>query len=107
VVIDPISVIGMHIKDRSEFRRMILNLSTTLKKLGTTCFAISEIVPGKHLISRYGVEEFIADGIIVLYYERDKNKFVRNIQIFKMKGDDHSKDLYNYDITPKGIVVLA
>jgi len=105
VVIDSISVIGLNMKNKAEFRRVILNLSNIMRKLGVTCIAISEIVPGKHLISRYGVEEFVSDGVIVLYYERKDNKFLRNIQVFKMRGDDHSKDLHRYDITPKGIVV--
>jgi KaiC/GvpD/RAD55 family RecA-like ATPase len=106
VVIDSVSALGLHVRDKAELRRMIFNLSVTLRKLGCTAILVSEIVPGTvGRISRYGVEEFVSDTVIVLYYERDEFTFNRAVQIWKMSGSDHSKKLHPYKITEKGIVI--
>jgi KaiC/GvpD/RAD55 family RecA-like ATPase len=105
VVIDSISALGLHIKDKTELRRMIFNLSTILRKLDCTVMMTSEIVPGSTGISRYGVEEFVADSVIVLYYERVQSTFLRAIQVWKLRGSDHSKKLHPYKIDSNGITV--
>lgn len=105
VVIDSVSALGIHVRDKAELRRMIFNLSSTLRKLGCTALLVSEIVPGTKGISRYGVEEFVTDSVIVLYYERSEFAFTRAIQVWKMSGSNHSQKLHPYKITKKGIVV--
>jgi KaiC/GvpD/RAD55 family RecA-like ATPase len=105
VVIDSISALGIYVRDKAELRRMIFNLSTVLRKLGCTAIIVSEIVPGTSGISRYGVEEFVTDSVVVLYYERDEFTFNRAIQVWKMSGSDHSKKLHPYKITNKGVTV--
>lgn len=105
VVIDSVSALGIHVRDKAELRRMIFNLSTTLRKLGCTAMLVSEIVPGTKGISRYGVEEFVTDSVMVMYYERDEFTFNRAIQIWKMSGTDHSQKLHPYKITGKGIII--
>ncbi|MEE9323159.1 MAG: ATPase domain-containing protein [Candidatus Aenigmarchaeota archaeon] len=105
VVIDSVSALGIHVRDKAELRRMIFNLSSTLRKLGCTAMLVSEIVPGTEGISRYGVEEFVTDSVIVLYYERSELTFTRAIQIWKMSGSEHSQKLHPYKITNKGITI--
>lgn len=105
IVIDSVSALGLHVRDKAELRRMIFNLSAVLRKIGCTVIMVSEIVPGSVGISRYGVEEFVTDSVIVLYYERDEFTFTRAVQVWKMSGSDHSKKLHPYKITKKGIVV--
>jgi len=105
IVIDSVSALGLHVRDKAELRRMIFNLSNVLRKLDCTVIMVSEIVPGSTGISRYGVEEFVTDSVIVLYYERNEFAFTRAMQVWKMSGSDHSKKLHPYKITNKGIVV--
>ncbi len=105
IVIDSISALGLHIKDSSELRRMIFNLSETLRKLDCTAVLTSEIVPGSRGLSRYGVEEFVTDTVIVLYYERLDSTFSRAIQVWKVRGSEHSDKLHPYMISDRGIVV--
>ena len=107
VAIDSVSALGIHVRDKAELRRMIFNLSSILRKLGCTALLVSEIVPGTSGISRYGVEEFVTDSVIVFYYERNEFAFNRVVQVWKMSGSDHSKKLHPYKITNKGIVVQA
>ncbi|UCD07507.1 MAG: AAA family ATPase [Candidatus Aenigmatarchaeota archaeon] len=105
VVVDSISALGLHIKDEAELRRMIFNLSIILRKLGCTSLLVSEIVPGTKGLSRYGVEEFVADSVVVLYYERLQSTFVRAVQIWKIRGSPHSEKLHPYKIDNSGVTV--
>ena len=107
VVVDSISALGLHIKDESELRKMIFDLSMILRKLSCTSVLISEIVPGSSGISRYGVEEFVADSVAVLYYERMQATFSRALQVWKVRGSAHSEKLHPYTISPKGIRVFS
>lgn len=105
VVVDSISALGLHIKDEAELRRMIYNLSLILRKLGCTSLLVSEIVHGTPGLSRYGVEEFVADAVVVLYYERLQATFSRAIQVWKVRGSPHSEKLHPYKIDNTGVTV--
>ena len=105
VVIDSVSALGLHIKDPEELRRIIFNLSLTLRKLNCTAMLVSEIVHGKTGLSRYGVEEFVSDSVVVLYYERLQSYFSRAVQVWKLRGSTHSEKLHPYEIGSQGIVI--
>jgi len=105
VVIDSVSALGLHIRDSEELRRMIFNLSNSLRKLNCTAIMVSEIVHGKEGLSRYGVEEFVSDSVIALYYERLQSTFLRAIQIWKLRGSSHSEKLHPYEISKSGISI--
>jgi KaiC/GvpD/RAD55 family RecA-like ATPase len=109
VVVDSISALGLHVRDKSELRRMIYNLSIMLRRLNCTSLLVSEVVHGTEpRLSRYGVEEFVADSVVVLYYERVESVFNRAIQVWKLRGSQHSEHLHPYMIDGKqGIVVSA
>ncbi|MBR9682181.1 MAG: AAA family ATPase [Candidatus Aenigmarchaeota archaeon] len=106
VVIDSISALGLYVRDSPELRRMIFNIALLLRKLKVTTILTSEILPDQKALSRFGVEEFVADGIIVLYYLRTDSQYSRSTTVWKMRGTEHSHKLHPYLIqSGKGIVV--
>lgn len=107
VVIDSISALGLYIRDAPELRRMIFNIGVLLRKLGCTTILTSEILPTQRELSRFGVEEFIADGVVVFYYLKTDSKFSRSLTVWKMRGTEHSQVLCPYKITSKGIIVFS
>ena len=104
VCIDSISALGLYVRDIPELRRMIFNLGMTLRKLNCTSIITSEIPPGNLGISRFGVEEFIADSVVVLYYFKTETTFTRAITIWKMRATNHSKKIHPYVINENGFV---
>lgn len=106
VVIDSISAMGLYVRNDAELRRMIFDMASMLRSLGCTTIITSEMVHGKPGISRYGVEEFVSDSVIVLYYQRIQSAFSRAIQVWKLRGSSHSQKLQSYSITSSGIEVL-
>jgi KaiC/GvpD/RAD55 family RecA-like ATPase len=103
-VVDSTTAIGFQIMDPSKIRIELLKIATTLEVLGLTSVLTCEIVDDSH-ISRFGVENFVTDGTILLYFKRSENVRVRSLEIYKMRGTNHSTKLHPFDITPTGIVV--
>jgi len=87
---------------RNYIRRLIVGLDD----LNVTTLATSEIPTGTNRLSRYGVEEFLASGVIVLRLRRINNNFVRELYIHKMRGVNHSLNVCNFVIQyGNGIVI--
>ncbi len=103
-VIDSSTSLGFHLQDPAKIRIELLKLSTTLEILGLTSFMTCETIDDT-LYSRFGVENFVTEGTIMLYNRRYENVRVRSMEIFKMRGSDHSKGIHPYEITSSGIVI--
>ncbi|MEM1578571.1 MAG: ATPase domain-containing protein [Archaeoglobaceae archaeon] len=107
-VVDSTTSIGFTIGDPAKFRIELLKISTTMEILGLTSILTCEVVEnGVDKISRFGVENFVVEGTIVLYYTRVENTRLRSIEIFKMRGTSHSKKIHPFEITNRGIVVYS
>jgi KaiC/GvpD/RAD55 family RecA-like ATPase len=102
--IDSSTSIGFYLQDPAKIRVELLKLATTLEILGLTSVMTCEIVDDDHP-SRFGVENFVTEGTIALYYKRVENIRVRSLEIYKMRGSDHSRKIHPYDILNEGIVV--
>jgi len=106
LVLDSISLISMYFKDEFKVRRSLIDLEKTLKGLGCTTIAITEIKEGAKGVSMYGVEEFVVDGVIVLYFIKKENVFSRAIAIRKMRSTNHSLKIHPMQIsTPGGVII--
>ncbi|MBU2561200.1 MAG: AAA family ATPase [Nanoarchaeota archaeon] len=105
VVIDSLNLLMLLVKDQEERRRTIAAFCNVLSQLGCTAFFVSETKEGTMDISRFGVEEFIMDGVIVLYLVNQGSSFIPGIAVRKMRGSDHDKKIRVYNITSNGVVV--
>jgi len=107
LVIDPVAPLVVGETDLVRVREYIRNLVITIEKeLGTTTIITSEVPTGSNQLSRFGVEEFLAAGVIVLGLQRVGNKFYRTMFIRKMRWRPVQPAIYYFDIVPgRGIVV--
>jgi len=106
VVIDSVSSLGLYVKDVPELRHMILTISTMLRKNACTSLLISETLPDAKALSRFGVEEFVTDGVIRLEQFLVSGNYRSGLSVWKMRSTDHSKKVHPYKISPKGFVVF-
>ncbi len=107
-VVDSSTSIGFYLlQNPGKIRVELLRLSTTLEILGLTSLLTCEVVEDEKSfrINRFGVENFVTEGTIAIYYKRSENVRTRSIEIYKMRGTDHSKKIHPFEITPNGIVV--
>lgn len=103
VVIDSITAICQTIGDEAEIREFLYTLQSMLSVFGCTTILISEIPPLKFVYSVFGVEEFIADGVILLMEEPREGEMLRTLQVIKMRGMSHSRTKHAMKITEDGI----
>lgn len=54
--------------------------------------------------SRAGSEEFLADGVFVLYYIKTRDTRTRAFEIVKLRGANHKHKMVPFDITTSGLV---
>lgn|SRR3989338_9528890 len=105
VAIDSINLLTVLMSSDDERRRAIAEICGVLSKMKCTSMLLSETREGSMELSRYGMEEFVVDGVVVLYLVRQGSRFVPGIAIRKMRGSDHDKEIRVFSITPNGIVV--
>ncbi len=105
LVIDSITSICYRLTSQEEIREFILHLGKDLSDLGCTTMLISELLPSAKGYSQYGVEEAIADGIILMGNLERRGDLLRTIQVIKMRGTTHSRAKYVLDLTPIGVLI--
>ena len=108
LVIDSISLLGMYFKDDWELRKGIKELHWSIKELACTTFFISDIKEHSSLYSPSGFEEFIVDGVIVLRIisKEAGGGHTRALFIRKMRGTEHSLDVFPMKIGKTGVEVF-
>ena len=101
LVVDSTTAFAALIDDAASIRHLLFKFADGLKELECTTIFTSETKSIKTVFSAYGVEEFMADGLIVLYFTPPN----RSIFVRKMRGTNHSKTVHPFEITQNGIVV--
>ncbi len=106
MVIDSITSVCYQLKSEEKIRNFILKLGTELSSLGCTTLLISEISPNAERYSLYGVEEAIADGIVLMGNLERRGDLLRTLQVVKMRGTQHSRAKYVLDLTDAGVLLV-
>jgi circadian clock protein KaiC len=107
LVIDSTSVLKALVKGDAEYRKTIVAFSNLLRTLNITTFMIVEAETSEREKVRYDIEHYILDGVINLYYIQKGDTRIRALEIYKMRGREHSLDLVPFRITPGGINVMV
>ena len=106
LIIDPGVVFRLYFERELDARKRILSLGRMLKKSGCTAIITNEISLDKSS-SLFGLEEYVADGVILLYHTKLEDRFVRSIGVLKMRGTKISEKLHPVTITSEGLKVLS
>ncbi|MEM4267240.1 MAG: ATPase domain-containing protein [Candidatus Woesearchaeota archaeon] len=110
VVFDSTSVYGMTLESAFEVRKGLYDLAAILRKHNCVSILTSEIVEGDRSeyasrFSRFGVEEFLADSIIVITFESLGGQIPRSIQVRKMRRTKNDEGVHPLEITSQGLIV--
>ncbi|OGJ19877.1 hypothetical protein A3K73_02705 [Candidatus Pacearchaeota archaeon RBG_13_36_9] len=104
VVIDSITSFELLFDSDIEKREASLSLFNILRKWNCTSLLTYEGNPFKGRASSRTVE-FESDSIILLYFVRGKEERERYIEVLKMRGTKHSRQVYPVSIEKNGMVV--
>ena len=109
LVIDSITTICEYADKRKDMRLNLSHLFQELKKMGVTTLITSEIEEGSKALSRFSIEEFMVDGVIVLNcgVEVGLAGIPRSFYIKKMRRTSHDLNLHPFEISERGIKIIS
>jgi circadian clock protein KaiC len=105
-VIDSMSVFALYFEKPYMARKRLYSVFKLLNDMNVTTIVTAEIPEDSEKLSRLGLIEFMADGVIVLQYLPLGREFKRALQVRKMRMSDHSKNIHPFRITSKGVSIF-
>lgn len=106
IVVDSLTAIASAFSGKEDsYRIYIEQLFRFFEKLNSTVFLITETKQIPTVFSQSGVEEFLADGVIVLYAIKKGNIRENAIEVLKLRGAKHQKKIVAMKISDSGIEV--
>ncbi len=104
VVLDTIEVLFAGLRNQSIIRAELRRLFRWLKDRGLTAIVTGE--RGDGALSRYGLEEYVADCVILLDHRVTEQLSTRRLRVVKYRGSLHGTDEYPFLMSESGISVL-
>lgn len=104
IVIDSLPALTATIKDEYVLREKIYCLVSYLTSLGCTAFLLSNLTMSEQ--DGYSTEESLVHGTILLKSTFEKNRRIRYLEVFKMRGINHITGNHIMEIGDRGIQVF-
>ena len=107
VCLDSIGAIFARFADPTIVRLELFRVASALKKMGVTSVLTVERSDEYGPISHFGVEEFVADNVLVLRNVLERDKRRRTLEVLKFRGAAHRSGEWLFTIVnQQGIIVL-
>jgi circadian clock protein KaiC len=106
VSVDSLGAVFSQFSDQSIVRRELFRIASALKGMGVTAVLTAERTNDYGPVARFGVEEFIADNVMILRNVLEGESRRRTVEILKFRGTDHQKGEVPFTIIPDGGVVV-
>jgi circadian clock protein KaiC len=106
VVVDSLTAIASAFTGKEDsYRIYIEQLFRFFEQIGATTFLITETKQIPEIFSTTGVEEFLADGVIVFYNFKRGDVRENAVEVLKMRGEKHQKKIVAMAISDTGVTV--
>lgn len=107
VAVDSIGAVFSQFDSSSRIRQELFRIASALRDMGVTTILTAERREEYGAIAVNGIEEFVADNVIILRNSLADEKRRRTIEILKFRGTTHHKGEYPFTvISTDGIVVI-
>ncbi len=104
---DSLGAIFSRFEHTTTIRSELLRIASALKQMSVTALMTAERNRDYGDITRFGVEEFVADNVVVLRNALEAERRRRTLEILKFRGTSHHKGEYPFTIMPgEGIIVI-
>jgi circadian clock protein KaiC len=104
VVLDTIEALFSGLSNTAILRAELRRLFRWLKDRGMTAIVTGE--SGDKTLTRYGLEEYVADCVIFLDFRIEEQISTRRLRIVKYRGSSHGYDEYPFLIDDRGFSIL-
>lgn len=105
VVLDTIEILFSNLVNQSVLRSELQRLFRWFKTKHVTLVVTAE--QGINTFSRYGLEEYVADCVILLDNRMDQQISTRRLRIAKYRGSTHGSNEYPFIIGKEGFSITA
>ncbi|MGB6300083.1 MAG: circadian clock protein KaiC [Rivularia sp. (in: cyanobacteria)] len=107
VSMDSLGAIFSYIPDKAQIRDDLFIIVSALRDVNSTAILTSERNQEYGAISAHGVEEYVADNVIILRNVLIEEKRRRTLEILKYRGSTHQQGEFPFTIlTDKGFVAI-
>ena len=109
IVVDSVSLLNMLSDDESGRRATLFALAGACRESGATTVLTAEADPLHPEVSRDGLSEYVADGVLLLGYRTaaDGHRVGLSLRVLKMRRTAHVRTVQPYAIGASGITVDA
>ncbi len=104
IVLDTLEALFSALPNEAIIRAELRRLFRWLKEKGVTAVITCE--RGEGTLTRYGLEEYVADCVILLDHRVQNQISTRRLRIVKYRGTSHGTNEYPFFIDDKGFSVL-
>ena len=106
IALDSMNALSLQIEDPAFLRAELFRIVTRLKQLGLTVAFTGERTEDYGALTRSGIEEFVADNVVVLRNVLADERRRRTMEILKFRGAKHQRGEVPFTIRDSGLVVI-
>ncbi|HET9106272.1 MAG TPA: ATPase domain-containing protein [Steroidobacteraceae bacterium] len=106
VAIDSISVFLHKVKDPQIDREKVFQLASIIQNSQAVGFFATDIPYGANQLSRFGVEETVVDGVVLLTSTEEGFERQRYIEVYKLRNTAHLKGRHSMLVGSGGISIF-
>lgn len=106
-VLDSVGTVFSQFSDSAVVRRELFRISHALKQMNITALLTTERTEEYGAVSRFGVEEFVSDNVIILRNVLEEESRRRTLEVLKFRGTTHQKGEFPFSVISNvGVVVI-
>ena len=107
LVLDSVNAMVSLQPDMAVSRQLLSELINAMRAMGLSIMLTVEASDDPRSIGSFGIEEFVADNVVILKNVQEGRVRRRTIEVLKMRGAMHHKGEASFTVLPgRGVVVL-
>jgi circadian clock protein KaiC len=107
ISLDSLNALFVRFADHRLLRAELFRIISRLKKQGLTVIFTGERTADYGEVTKFGIEEFVADNVIILRNLLDNERRRRTMEILKFRGAPHHRGEFPFTIASgEGIIVI-
>ncbi len=106
VTLDSLNALFVQFPDRALIRSELFRITTALKQMGATVVFTAERTEDYGAITQFGIEEFVADNVVLLRNILVDERRRRTIEILKFRGASHERGEVPFTVMEHGLIVI-
>ncbi len=106
VVVDSVSVFLHKVTDPQVAREKVFHLCTLVQNAQAVGFLATDVPYGSTQISRFGVEETVVDGVVLLTSSEEGLERQRYVEIYKLRNTAHLEGRHSMAIGAEGLAIF-